>query len=75
MEGSVRKGYVPLLVGTSDEAMERLFIPIKLINHPFLAHLLDESANEFGHNQEGMLRVLYNVEKFKEMLHSITTRH
>ncbi|KAL3502527.1 hypothetical protein ACH5RR_036976 [Cinchona calisaya] len=69
----VRKGYVPLLVGTNNEALERVSIPIKLINHPSLAYLLDESAREFGYNQQGLLRILCDVENFKEMLDSLST--
>ena len=74
IEGSVRKGYVPLLVGTSNKAMVRLTIPIKLINHPSLAYLLDESANELGYNQQGLLRIWRDIGKFKQMLDSLSTR-
>ena len=38
MDCYVRKGNVPLLVGTNNEGMGRLSIPIKLINHPSLAY-------------------------------------
>ncbi|XP_027150408.1 auxin-responsive protein SAUR71-like [Coffea eugenioides] len=71
IEGSVRKGQVPVLVGTNNETMERLAIPIRLINHPSLAHLLDESAAELGYNQQGLLRILCDVEEFKEVLDRI----
>ena len=61
VEGSVRKGQVPVIVGTNNESMERLTILIKLINHPSLARILDESANKLGYNQQGLLRILCDV--------------
>lgn len=73
-KGFVRKGFVPLHVGTNDEAMERICIPLKLINHPCFVYLLDQSAKEFGYNQEGLLRISCDVDKFKDILDSIWTR-
>ena len=72
--GSPRKGYVPVLVGTDNEDMERLCIPVKLINHPCLVSLLDDYVRDFGHNQQGLLRVSYNADKFKELLKSLSKR-
>ena len=65
---------IPLLVGTDSEAMERLTVHLKLINHPSLAYLLDESANELGYNQQGLLRIWCDVGRFQEMLDRISTR-
>ncbi|XP_027171544.1 auxin-responsive protein SAUR71-like [Coffea eugenioides] len=72
--GSRRKGYVPVLVGTDKEDMERLCIPIKLINHPSLVSLLDDSVQEFGDNQQGLLRVSCNADNFKELLRSLSKK-
>ena len=71
MKGSIWRDHVPLLVATNNEAMKKISIPIKLINHPSLAHLLDESAAELGYNQQGLLRILCDVEEFKELLDRI----
>ncbi|KAF3443557.1 hypothetical protein FNV43_RR13244 [Rhamnella rubrinervis] len=47
--GKVRKGYVPVLVGTDGDKMEKLWLPTKLITHPHVVALLNTSADEFGY--------------------------
>ena len=69
-----RKGFVPVLVGNTDKEMERLEIPIKLINHPSLVSLLDVYVQEFGYNQQGVLRISCDAEIFKEMLKTISRK-
>nr|XP_027101793.1 auxin-responsive protein SAUR40-like [Coffea arabica] len=71
---SPRKGYVPVLVGTDNEDMERLCIPVKLINHPSLASLLDDSVLDLGYTQHGLLRVSCGAEDFKEIVKNISRR-
>ena len=70
--GSPRKGYVPMLVGTDNEKMERLCVPVKLINHPSFVSLLDDSVLDWGYSQHGLLRVSCDAEDFKEMVKSIS---
>lgn len=74
MRGSPSKGYVPILVGIDGEDMKRLWIPIKLINHPYIVSLLDDSVLAFGHNEQGLLRVSCDAEGFKKMVKSIKRR-
>ena len=56
-----RKGKVPVLVGEGEE-MERLLIPTTLIKHPYIAALLEMSANEFGYQQQGALKIPCDAE-------------
>ena len=70
--GSPRKGYVPVLVGSNKEDMERLCIPVKLINHPSVVSLLDDSVQAFGDNQQGLLRLSCKVDTFRELLKSLS---
>lgn len=72
---TIRKGYVPIVVGNHEEVMEKILIPMKLIKHPYVITLLDFSANELGYNQEGTLRILCQVESFKRMIYIISTIH
>ena len=65
MKGSIWRDHVPLLVATNNEAMKKISIPIKLINHPSL-------ADEIGYNQKGLLRIW--CEKFENMLDCISRR-
>lgn len=70
---SVRKGYVPVLVGKEGD-MEKLWIPIKLISHPSIVSLLSRSAHEFGFQQQGLLKIKHDVHVFKVMIKSLSKR-
>lgn len=71
---ATKKGYVPIVVGNHEEVMEKILIPMELINHPYVVTLLDFSAHELGYNQEGTLRILCQVESFERMIHIISQR-
>ncbi|KAL6144200.1 hypothetical protein ACLB2K_054895 [Fragaria x ananassa] len=64
-----RKGYVPVLVGKQgdeDDLMEKLWMPIKLLDHPRIVVLLKNSADEFGFRQQGLLKIVtQDVHLFK----------
>ncbi|KAL5791693.1 hypothetical protein ACOSP7_000287 [Xanthoceras sorbifolium] len=66
-EDGSRKGYVPLLVG-SEEVMERILVPTKLIDHPYIVELLELSANEYGYKHQGLLKIQYDADCFKRMV-------
>lgn len=74
---SRRKGFIPVLVGRYnnkelEEEMERVEIPIKLINHPSLVSLLDVSVQVFGcYNPHGVLKVSCDPQSFKEMVRTL----
>ncbi|KAF8007753.1 hypothetical protein BT93_K1676 [Corymbia citriodora subsp. variegata] len=73
-ENRVRKGYIPVLVGKDAVTMERLHVPTKLMGHPFVAALLELSANEFGYEQQGLLRIPYDPDCFKQMIRRISKK-
>ncbi|KAI6673237.1 hypothetical protein NL676_001143 [Syzygium grande] len=73
-ENRVRKGYVLVLVGKDVATMERLHVPTKLVGHPFVAALLELSANEFGYEQQGLLRIPYDPDCFKRMMKRISKK-
>ncbi len=72
-----RKGYVPVLVGKQgdeDDLMEKLWMPIKLLNHPRIVALLNNSADEFGFRQQGLLKIVtQDVHLFKGMIGSLSS--
>ncbi|KAI9177521.1 hypothetical protein LWI28_016294 [Acer negundo] len=70
-ENGVRKGYVPLMVG-AEEVMERIMVPTKLIDHPYIIELLELSAKEYGYNHQGLLKIQYDAHSFKTMVEIIS---
>nr|GMC48497.1 auxin-responsive protein SAUR71-like [Ipomoea batatas]GMC87235.1 auxin-responsive protein SAUR71-like [Ipomoea batatas]GME20754.1 auxin-responsive protein SAUR71-like [Ipomoea batatas] len=77
--GVCRKGYVPVMVGPSEEEeeeeeRERIMIPMKLMMHPCIINLLESSAVELGYDQPGTLRIQCDVQGFKALLDSISPR-
>ena len=70
-EDRVRKGKVPVLVGEG-EVMERLLIPTKLFKHPYIVALLEMSANEFGYQQQGTLKIPCAVECLRRSIEMIS---
>ncbi|KAJ0980779.1 hypothetical protein J5N97_009034 [Dioscorea zingiberensis] len=61
-EGIAPKGYIPVIVGNSDEQMERFLVHLKLFKKPQIVSLLDMAAREFGYHQPGVLRIPCNLE-------------
>ncbi|OWM78776.1 hypothetical protein CDL15_Pgr002947 [Punica granatum] len=66
-----RKGYVPVMVGKDQEMMERLDIPTKIVEHPYIVNLLEMSADEFGYGQQGLIRIQDDPDSFKQMVKRI----
>jgi len=66
------KGHVPVLVGKKEEEdMERIWVSIKVIHHPKIVELLEQSAKEYGY-QQGVLRIRRDIEIFKVILANIS---
>lgn len=61
------RGYVPMLIGRGEE--ERVLVHTKLLKHPSLTVLLDMAAQEFGYEQQGILRIPCSIEQFQSILH------
>ncbi|KAK4794569.1 hypothetical protein SAY86_012563 [Trapa natans] len=66
--GGVPAGHVPIYVG---EEMERFLVYAELLNHPVLAGLLDKSAQEYGYEQKGALRIPCHVAVFERILEAL----
>lgn len=67
-DDGARKGYVPLMVGAAEELSERVMVPMKLIDHPYIVELLEMSADEFGYQNGGLIKIQYDVHCFKRMV-------
>ncbi|OVA04849.1 Auxin-induced protein [Macleaya cordata] len=62
---AVPQGYVPVYVG---EEMERFVVNAELLNHPIFTELLKRSAQEYGYEQKGVLRIPCRVLVFERVL-------
>ncbi|KAI4305945.1 hypothetical protein L6164_029270 [Bauhinia variegata] len=67
-----RKGYVPVLVGKGGD-MEKIWVPIKAIQHPAIVELLEQSADQYGY-QKGLLRISYDADSFKAIIYKISKK-
>uniref|UniRef100_A0A0D9VZR0 Uncharacterized protein n=1 Tax=Leersia perrieri TaxID=77586 RepID=A0A0D9VZR0_9ORYZ len=67
---SAQRGRVPLLVGEGKET-ERVMIHMKVLHHPYFFVLLELAAMEFGHRQEGLLRIPCDIEYFQAIVELI----
>ncbi|XP_077242848.1 auxin-responsive protein SAUR71-like [Tasmannia lanceolata] len=63
--GPVPEGHIPVFVG---EEMERFVVCAKFLNHPIFLELLNKSAQEYGYEQQGVLRIPCQVIIFEKVL-------
>lgn len=61
----VPEGHLPVYVG---EEMERFVVSAEFLNHPIFMELLNQSANEYGYEQQGVLRIPCGVLVFERVL-------
>ncbi|KAF3777297.1 Auxin-responsive protein [Nymphaea thermarum] len=61
----VPEGHLPLCVG---EEMERFVVCAESLNHPLFAELLRRSAQEYGYDQKGVLRIPCPAGIFRSIL-------
>ncbi|KFK35532.1 hypothetical protein AALP_AA4G002900 [Arabis alpina] len=64
----VPEGHVPVYVG---QEMERFVVSAELLNHPVFVALLKRSAQEYGYEQQGVLRIPCHVLVFERILESL----
>ncbi|KAJ8627512.1 hypothetical protein MRB53_020819 [Persea americana] len=62
----VPEGHLPVYVG--EEEMERFVVSARFLNHPVFVELLKRSAQEYGYEQEGVLRIPCRVVVFERVL-------
>ncbi|WOL13995.1 hypothetical protein Cni_G22775 [Canna indica] len=65
-----RKRFVPILVGSGKE-MEKVLVHTEVLTHPYFIVLLELAAIEFGYDQQGILRIPCNLERFQWILDMI----
>ncbi|CAI0450448.1 unnamed protein product [Linum tenue] len=65
---AVPHGYVPVYVG---DEMERFVVSAELLNHPVFVGLLNKSAQEYGYEQQGGLRIPCHVLVFERVMEAI----
>ncbi|KAK9741293.1 hypothetical protein RND81_03G095600 [Saponaria officinalis] len=65
---TVPSGHVPVLVG---DEMARFVVSADVMNHPVFVKLLNISAQEYGYDQKGALRIPCNVVVFEKILRVI----
>ncbi|XP_030966439.1 auxin-responsive protein SAUR72-like [Quercus lobata] len=68
----VPEGHVPVYVG---DEMERFVISAELLNHPVFVNLLNKSAQEYGYDQKGALRIPCHVLVFERVLEALRLGH
>ncbi|KAK1324878.1 hypothetical protein QJS10_CPA01g00735 [Acorus calamus] len=65
----VPSGYVPMMVGSGrEEEMERFMVHTELFKHPCTVILLEMAAEEFGYEQQGILKIPCDVEHFRSVI-------
>ncbi|XP_010246428.1 PREDICTED: auxin-responsive protein SAUR71-like [Nelumbo nucifera] len=64
----VPEGHLPVYVG---EEMERFIVSAEFLNHPIFVLLLKKSAQEYGYEQKGVLRIPCHVFVFERVLEAL----
>ncbi|KAK7304984.1 hypothetical protein VNO77_42881 [Canavalia gladiata] len=72
-DGGSRKGYVPVLVGNTEDDIQKIWVNVKTIQHLTIVQLLEQSVDEFGY-QKGILRIICDAHRFKAILHNISIK-
>ncbi|EHA8588821.1 auxin-responsive protein SAUR71-like [Cocos nucifera] len=72
MEETIPKGCIPMLVGCEEGKVERILVPIRLLKDPSVAALLEMAAIEFGYRQQGILRVPWDAQQFRQMVDAVS---
>ncbi|KAL8226419.1 hypothetical protein R6Q57_016251 [Mikania cordata] len=65
---SVPAGHLPVYVG---EEMERFIVNADLLNHPLFINLLNKSAQEYGYQHKGVLRIPCHVVVFRRVMEAL----
>ncbi|XP_008811333.1 auxin-responsive protein SAUR71-like [Phoenix dactylifera] len=67
----VPEGHVPVYVGDGEEEVERFVVRAELLSRPAFVELLRRSAQEYGYEQRGVLRIPCPVPVFRRILRSL----
>ncbi|KAL7592270.1 auxin-responsive protein SAUR71 [Lactuca sativa] len=66
--GGVPEGHLPVYVG---DDMERFVVSAHLLSHPVFINLLNKSAQEYGYQQQGVLRIPCHALLFERLLEAL----
>ncbi|GJZ92943.1 auxin-responsive protein SAUR72-like protein [Tanacetum coccineum] len=72
-EDVVRKGYLAVWVGRDEDAMKKFVIPTDYLAHQAFSVLLRDAEEEFGFQQEGILKIPCDIPLFEEILKMMST--
>nr|GEU89715.1 auxin-responsive protein SAUR72-like [Tanacetum cinerariifolium] len=72
-EDVVRKGYLAVWVGRDEDDMKKFVIPTDYLAHQAFSLLLRDAEDEFGFQQEGILKIPCDIPLFEEILKTIST--
>ncbi|KVI05799.1 uncharacterized protein LOC112509258 [Cynara cardunculus var. scolymus] len=72
-EDVVRKGYLAVWVGREEDEMKKFVIPTDYLAHQAFSVLLREAEEEFGFQQEGILKIPCDISLFEKILKMMST--
>ncbi|XP_022715404.1 auxin-responsive protein SAUR71-like [Durio zibethinus] len=67
----VPHGHFPVYVGIDQTSMRRFIVSAEMLRNPIFVELLNRSAQEYGYEQRGVLRIPINVVVFERVLESL----
>ncbi|GMI72994.1 SMALL AUXIN UPREGULATED 71 [Hibiscus trionum] len=67
----VPHGHFPVYVGMDQTATRRFAVSAEMLRQPIFVELLNRSAQEYGYDQRGVLRIPINVAVFERVLESL----
>ncbi|XWS19962.1 hypothetical protein CRYUN_Cryun31cG0060700 [Craigia yunnanensis] len=67
----VPHGHFPVYVGIDQTSTRRFIVSAEMLRQPIFVELLNRSAQEYGYEQRGVLRIPINVVVFERVLESI----
>ncbi|KAF7813990.1 auxin-responsive protein SAUR71-like [Senna tora] len=62
------KSYVPVCVGVNEENRRRFMVHIKALKDADFCELLRKSAEEYGFQNDGILRILFEAPDFEDWI-------
>ncbi|KAI3761682.1 hypothetical protein L1987_52103 [Smallanthus sonchifolius] len=68
----VKKGYLAVWVGRDEDGMKKFVIPTDYLAHEAFSLLLRDAEEEFGFQQEGILKIPCDIPLFEKILATIT---
>ncbi|XP_022721109.1 auxin-responsive protein SAUR71-like [Durio zibethinus] len=67
----VPHGHFPVYAGINQTSTRRFIVSAEMLRHPIFVELLNRSAQEYGYEQRGVLRIPINDVVFERVLESL----